>query len=97
VYRNINLFQEEGSVISVGVVDGEERFDSRVSPHPHLVCCRCGKIADLPGASGGDLRREREMEREIDGFVIDCRKTVYYGHCRECAEACREVKAPDTN
>jgi Fur family peroxide stress response transcriptional regulator len=97
VYRNINLFREEGAVISVGVVDGEERFDGRVSPHPHLVCCRCGKVADLPCPSGGDHPDEaalsvpaggdRFRETETGGFVIDYRKTVYYGLCRECAEA----------
>ncbi|MDR1933010.1 MAG: transcriptional repressor, partial [Spirochaetales bacterium] len=44
VYRNISLFMSEGSVVSVGVVNGEERFDGRTEPHPHLVCVRCGKV-----------------------------------------------------
>lgn len=48
VYRNINLFRHEGLVMSVGVVDGEERFDGMVEPHPHLVCTRCGRVMDLP-------------------------------------------------
>jgi Fur family peroxide stress response transcriptional regulator len=48
VYRNINLFRHEGLVVSVGVVDGEERFDGIVEPHPHLVCSRCGRVLDLP-------------------------------------------------
>jgi Fur family peroxide stress response transcriptional regulator len=48
VYRNINLFLREGSLISVGVVNGEERFDGIVAPHPHLVCQRCGRVIDLP-------------------------------------------------
>jgi Fur family peroxide stress response transcriptional regulator len=48
VYRNINLFRHEGLVVSVGVVDGEERFDGIVEPHPHLVCSRCGRVMDLP-------------------------------------------------
>jgi Fur family peroxide stress response transcriptional regulator len=79
VYRNINLFLEEGSVISVGVVEGEERFDGRVSPHPHLVCCRCGSVADLECPEGGP-------EPGAGGFVIDYRKTVYYGLCGDCAK-----------
>jgi Fur family peroxide stress response transcriptional regulator len=48
VYRNINLFRHEGLVVSVGVVNGEERFDGIVEPHPHLVCGGCGKVMDLP-------------------------------------------------
>ncbi|MDR1950380.1 MAG: transcriptional repressor [Spirochaetaceae bacterium] len=82
VYRNINLFREEGTVISVGVVDGEERFDGRVSPHPHGVCDRCGRVVDLPcpGPEAPDDRREGTT-----GFVIDYRKTVFYGLCPDCA------------
>jgi Fur family peroxide stress response transcriptional regulator len=48
VYRNITFFRQEGQVVSVGVVNGEERFDGRVKPHPHLVCSRCGRVMDLP-------------------------------------------------
>jgi Fur family peroxide stress response transcriptional regulator len=94
VYRNINVFLEEGSVVSAGIVDGEERFDGRVNPHPHLVCCRCGKIADLPCLAGeGRLPTNKDCLREAEGgdlpegFVIDYRKTVYYGLCGECAAA----------
>jgi Fur family peroxide stress response transcriptional regulator len=91
VYRNIKMFREEGSIISVGVVDGEERFDGRVNPHPHLVCCCCGSVADLPCPA--DLP-PFEMERgpgtypgtSSPGFVIDYRRTVYYGFCGECAQ-----------
>jgi Fur family peroxide stress response transcriptional regulator len=81
VYRNINLFREEGSIISVGVVEGEERFDGRVSPHPHLVCCHCGRVADLEGVEDGT-----GPEPRAGGFVIDYRKTVYYGLCGDCAQ-----------
>ncbi|MDR0387933.1 MAG: transcriptional repressor [Treponema sp.] len=97
VYRNLNVFLEEGSVVSAGVVDGEERFDGRVNPHPHLVCCRCGKIADLPCSAGegpmpadGDGLREAGGSELPEGFVIDYRKTVYYGLCGECAAASPE-------
>ncbi|MDR0759598.1 MAG: transcriptional repressor [Treponema sp.] len=85
VYRNINVFLEEGAVVSVGTVGGEERFDGRVSPHPHLICCRCGKVLDLPCLSEGDGAQAAEAGNLPGGFVIDYRKTVYYGLCGECA------------
>ncbi|MDR3130306.1 MAG: transcriptional repressor [Treponema sp.] len=90
VYRNINLFREEGSVVSVDIVNGEERFDGQVSPHPHLVCCRCGKIADIPCMADDERLMGTKEEMEIGGFIIDYRKTVYYGLCRECTEAARD-------
>jgi Fur family peroxide stress response transcriptional regulator len=98
VYRNIGLFLREGLVASVGVVNGEERFDGRVAPHPHLVCASCGRIIDLvcPTSFGhleGALRtiscgREGTQlntgKHDAGGFVVDYRKTVFYGRCSDC-------------
>jgi Fur family peroxide stress response transcriptional regulator len=84
VYRNLNVFREAGTVISVGVVKGEERFDGRVEPHPHFVCEGCGAVIDL----GGEIQSElnTKLSIEIPGCVIDKRKTVFYGICKECAK-----------
>jgi Fur family peroxide stress response transcriptional regulator len=84
VYRNINLFRDEGQVISVGVVDGEERFDGRVAPHPHLVCGCCGRVADLPCPDEAMLKPLADGD-EAREFIIDYRKTVFYGTCSACA------------
>ena len=35
VYRNLVFFQDHGQVQSVGVVQGQERFDGVVAPHSH--------------------------------------------------------------
>jgi Fur family peroxide stress response transcriptional regulator len=91
VYRNIKLFQREGSVVSVGVVDGEERFDGRVEPHPHFVCACCGRIMDYdaPELPPEFFRAMENLEDEAlvqNGFVIDYRKTVFNGLCAECSE-----------
>jgi Fur family peroxide stress response transcriptional regulator len=84
VYRNIREFRDEGTVASLGVVRGEERFDGRTDPHPHAVCTRCGKVADLPEGTGTELFTRPPVE--IPGFVIDMRNTVFYGLCGKCGE-----------
>ncbi|GHV40588.1 transcriptional repressor [Spirochaetia bacterium] len=84
VYRNISLFQEEGAVISVGVVNGEERFDGQAAPHPHFVCSSCGKIVDLPCPGDETLKERMAGSIENADFTIDYRKTVFYGLCGEC-------------
>jgi Fur family peroxide stress response transcriptional regulator len=100
VYRNINLFLHEGLVVSVGVVDGEERFDGVVEPHPHLVCNCCGKVLDLPCpephvaraasiAGSPPMTAARDYSAgsssgEAGAFTVDYRKTVFYGLCGEC-------------
>ena len=42
VYRNLLLFQQQGVIQSVGVVNGQERFDADTTPHSHFVCTTCG-------------------------------------------------------
>jgi Fur family peroxide stress response transcriptional regulator len=82
VYRNIGLFRREGKLASVGVVNGEERFDGFTAPHPHCVCERCGKVFDLPCP---DEEALASLAKSPAGFAADFRKTVFYGVCLECS------------
>ena len=81
VYRNLALFKESGQLVSVAVVDGEERFDTMVSPHGHFVCTLCGEVLDL------DVLRldafEREVERQI-GAEVESHSVIFYGRCADC-------------
>jgi Fur family peroxide stress response transcriptional regulator len=83
VYRNIALFQKEGAVLSVGVIDGEERFDAHVTPHPHFICACCGSIIDFPCQ---DMELLKAVTDNREGFRIDHRKTVFTGLCAGCTE-----------
>ena len=84
VYRNINLFKKEGLLSFLGVVNGEERFDGRAAPHPHICCTGCGIIADLDEAVSAMMFRH--FPGEIPGFAIDARNTVFYGSCDKCKQ-----------
>jgi Fur family peroxide stress response transcriptional regulator len=84
VYRNINLFREEGTVVSVGVVNGEERFDGYVKPHPHFICSRCGRVLDY---SGSNIENLKLMINNPQHCAIDYRKTVFYGLCERCVDS----------
>jgi Fur family peroxide stress response transcriptional regulator len=83
VYRNISLFREEGELVSLGVVRGEERFDGRVEAHPHFVCSRCGKVIDIPEISNETLGNIGTLGEER-GFKIEAARTVFYGLCGDC-------------
>jgi Fur family peroxide stress response transcriptional regulator len=47
VYGNLAAFKREGLAVSVGVVDGRERFDGDTAPHAHFICRRCGAVIDV--------------------------------------------------
>jgi len=84
VYRNLKLFREDGNVAFVGTINGEERFDGIVAPHPHICCTKCGKIADLSGEQSKKFSKRVKMQ--IPGFTIDIRNVTLYGLCDQCKE-----------
>lgn len=91
VYRNISRFKEEGLIKSIGVVNGQERFDSTILPHPHFVCVQCSKVLDV------DLDEDplnRNLEHEISrkyGVDAQFHELCFYGTCAECQEKAKKV------
>lgn len=47
VYRNLNLFKQQGLAASVATVNGVERFDGNTCPHVHFICNDCSAVMDL--------------------------------------------------
>lgn len=80
VYRNIALFKEQGKVITVANVNGEERIDADVTDHAHFVCECCNKVYDLNSSELSPL----EIGLKNNGFEITRRNVVFYGKCRDC-------------
>lgn len=82
VYRNLSFFMKQGTIKSVGVVNGQERFDGRVMPHSHFICKRCGAVHDLP---------QPEVLADVDrnvseqyGFSVERCELTFYGLCSDC-------------
>ncbi|MBR2724370.1 MAG: transcriptional repressor [Ruminococcus sp.] len=80
VYRNINLFKEQGHVMTVATVDGEDRIDGDTSPHAHFVCKNCGCVYDVP-ATHAPIKNETCT---MDGFETHSTVLTYYGVCGGC-------------
>ena len=83
VYRNLALFKEQGTIASLGSVNGVERFDGNVNPHVHFICTSCGKVEDLP---------QMEVPQSLcstaagqtGGRVSSCQLT-FTGSCSDCS------------
>ena len=82
VYRNIASFKDEGVIRSVGVVDGEERFDGDTSGHAHLICDTCGKVMDVEMDYEGAVAFTAIAKE--NGFEISRYDLVFYGLCPDC-------------
>ncbi len=82
VYRNISQFKEDGVIISVGVVNGQERFDGNVKPHTHFVCSACSSVIDIPGEYVGKaVSAEVAQKYHIH---VDSSEVLFHGICSEC-------------
>lgn len=81
VYRNISVFKEEGLVVSVGVVNGQERFDGNVTEHTHFVCLTCGDVLDVDADLDEALTEKVKAENSVE---ISARQLTFYGRCANC-------------
>jgi len=84
VYRNIGLFREEGEIISVGTVAGQERFDGDTSPHGHFVCVVCRAVIDIVVP---EAQPETTAQLKQIGFQVDRIDLTAYGTCSTCLKA----------
>lgn len=86
VYRNIAVFREMGLLKSVGVVEGQERFDADMSQHSHFICRKCSKVIDVPrGKNFVDGNIYNYVEKECN-VHIEKHNIIFYGVCGECSE-----------
>lgn len=84
VYRNLNLFKEQGLIQSLGTVQGVERFDGNTAPHVHYICTGCGRVLDLHGLSVPE-ELNNAAARESGGRVTSCQLN-FAGICGKCSE-----------
>ena len=82
VYRNLSMFKDKGEIISLGTVNGVERFDGNTSPHVHFVCTGCEAIADLPKIAVPEALNQ-QVTQETGGVIDTCQLT-FVGKCSEC-------------
>ena len=82
VYRNLNLFKEQGLAVSVATVNGVERFDGNVEPHVHFICNDCSAVIDMEELAVPQALTSA-AEKSIGGRIDECQLS-FTGSCRNC-------------
>lgn len=85
VYRNLNLFKQQGMAVSVATVKGIERFDANTEPHVHFICDSCDAVIDLH-----QLQVPQTLCFEAEGAIgccVDNCQLSFTGTCRNCLTA----------
>ena len=79
VYRNLALFREEGEIISVATVAGQERFDAYTVPHAHFICQNCNAVIDVDTPISADTFKSIPLPGAAREFSL-----TFYGVCETC-------------
>ena len=79
VYRNLNILADEGTIRRLYIPGQPIRFDPNVYPHQHMLCVKCGKIADI-----GDIGLNEVRKLVGAGPEIVDRMFIVYIECEEC-------------
>lgn len=84
VYRNLSMFKERGQIMSLGTVNGVERFDGNTKPHVHFICTGCSDVSDLP-----EVKIPAELNRQVTtatGGKVEFCQLTFTGQCKSCLE-----------
>ena len=81
VYRNLELLAAANEVLRLDSAGTIRRFDGNTMPHRHILCMRCGKVADLPSDCGPIPDHE---SIHVDGFTVTGIRVEFEGVCDEC-------------
>ena len=82
VYRNLNLFRQQGMANVIATVRGVERFDANTDPHVHFVCKGCDSVSDLMQMEiPGSLTSQAQA---LSGGDVEACSLCFTGLCREC-------------
>ena len=82
VYRNLALFKEQGDIVSLGTVQGVERFDGNTKPHVHFICTGCGRVDDLPQMEVPQAFCSEAASQT--GGQVECCQLTFSGRCSQC-------------
>jgi Fur family peroxide stress response transcriptional regulator len=81
VYRNLRLFAEAGIIDEVATGASFARFDGNTRPHHHLICRKCGAVADFYSKS---LDQFVPSRGSVEGFEVQSAKMNLFGVCASC-------------
>ncbi|MBY6386591.1 Fur family transcriptional regulator [Rhodococcus fascians] len=83
VYDVLRALTTAGLVRRIQPSGSVSRYESRIGDnHHHLVCRKCGAIADVECAVG---EAPCLTPSEAPGFVVDEAEVIYWGLCENCS------------
>ncbi len=82
VYRNLNLFCQQGMASVIATVRGVERFDANTEPHVHFICNDCDSVIDLMQMEIPESLRSQAASQS--GGEVELCSLSFTGRCCQC-------------
>lgn len=88
VYNTLQSLLSRGELLEIRIDRDRSRFDPSPTPHAHLMCVKCGAIADVRQPAG-----LKPLGKPAGFSVLSC-NVEFYGICPACAgkTASKEAK-----
>ena len=87
VYRNLDIWVEEGALRKVEVSEGPNRFDFTLKNHYHVRCVKCGEVSDVDMDEIPDLMKKIHDTHGIEFLDYDI---SFKGICQKCRGEAKE-------
>ena len=88
IYRYLDKLEKEGTVMKYVAEKGSQatyqyvELGHNCEEHLHLQCVKCGHVIHLECHFMHEILEHVETEH---GFVMQCKNSIVYGTCKECA------------
>lgn len=88
VYDVLNTLAARGLLRRIQPAGSPARYELRVGDnHHHVVCRRCGTVADVDCATGrAPCLDAGDLDRHAPGFVVDEAEVTFWGLCPACSD-----------
>lgn len=83
VYKALRTFVDAKLIQEINVGEGNFRYDSNVSPHPHIQCLNCEKVDDIEDVSFSDLS---DRIKGHTSYSVLASQVYFYGICKDCQD-----------
>lgn len=89
VYRLLSEAADEGKILRLKLSDSSDRYDITLKKHYHIICKRCGAVADVEVDFDDELFAKQAIGCE--GFAVEDCRLEFFGICRACAEEEKKI------
>jgi Fur family transcriptional regulator, ferric uptake regulator len=96
VYRNLEHLTARGVIHKLDIGNGQRRFDGAIQEHTHIICLRCGKVADIALQPDLNILTMKNIVKEQIGYELISYAMEFHGICPECRTVAGALKPEKT-